>query len=50
MKTIYFMRHGQSEANAAKLVAGGGLDSPLTRLGMVQAAKVGRQLKDKKYS
>lgn len=48
MKKIYFMRHGQSEANAAKVVAGGGMDSPLTRLGMEQAAKVGRQLKDKK--
>ena len=44
MKKIYFMRHGQSEANAAKVVAGGGMDSPLTRLGMEQAAKVGRQL------
>ena len=47
MKTIYFVRHGQSEANAAHITAGGGLDVDLTQHGMNQAAKVGQILKDK---
>ena len=34
---FYFMRHGESEANAASLIAGGGTDSPLTRRGRAQA-------------
>lgn len=38
---IYFMRHGQSLANARGLVAGQ-LDSPLTELGRQQAEAAGR--------
>ena len=34
---FYFMRHGESEANAASLIAGGGTDSPLTPRGLAQA-------------
>lgn len=48
MKTLYFVRHGQSEANEQRITAGGGLDVPLTKLGMEQAGKVGRALKAKK--
>lgn len=36
-RPFYMIRHGQSEANEANLTAGGGLDSPLTRLGEQQA-------------
>lgn len=47
MKTLYFVRHGESEANAAGITAGGGLDIGLTKHGMDQAARVGRLLQDK---
>jgi len=48
MKTIYFVRHGESEANAAGIAAGGGLDVDLTEDGRHQAKKVGEDLRDKK--
>jgi broad specificity phosphatase PhoE len=44
MRTLYFVRHGQSEANAARLVAGQ-LDSPLTPLGHEQAETAADQAK-----
>lgn len=47
MKTIYFVRHGQSEANAEHITAGGGLDVGLTDFGRSQAVKVGEILKKK---
>lgn len=47
MKTLYFVRHGQSEANAAGITAGGGMDVGLTRDGMEQASSTARLLKDK---
>lgn len=47
MKTIYFVRHGESEANAARITAGGGLDVDLTQRGMDQAVQVGSMLKNK---
>ena len=47
MKTIYFVRHGESEANAARITAGGGLDVDLTQRGMDQAVQVGDMLKGK---
>jgi broad specificity phosphatase PhoE len=47
MKTIYFVRHGESEANAAGIAAGGGLDVSLTEDGRQQAQKVGEGLKKK---
>jgi broad specificity phosphatase PhoE len=47
MKTLYFVRHGESEANAAGITAGGGLDVGLTRQGMDQAVSTARMLKDK---
>jgi uncharacterized phosphatase len=48
MKTVYFVRHGESEANAAGIAAGGGMDVDLTEHGRFQAKKVGEELKDKK--
>jgi probable phosphoglycerate mutase len=36
-KPFYFMRHGESAANAARLIAGAGTDSPLTGRGRAQA-------------
>ena len=48
MKTVYFVRHGESEANAAGIAAGAGLDVGLTNDGRVQAQRVGDDLKNKK--
>jgi len=42
MKTAYFVRHGESEANAARIIAGA--PSPLTALGRQQAKKVAVKL------
>lgn len=47
MKTIYFVRHGESEANAQGLLAGSNSDTPLTQKGKDQAHTVGVQLKEK---
>jgi uncharacterized phosphatase len=48
MKTVYFVRHGESEANAAGIAAGGGLDVGLTEDGRAQARKIGEDFKKKK--
>lgn len=37
MEKIYFVRHGESEANVEKKFAGQKEDSPLTELGREQA-------------
>ena len=42
--TLYFARHGQTEANVEKRFSGN-KDTPLTPLGLEQAAQVGRILK-----
>lgn len=47
MKTVYFVRHGESEANAARITAGSGLDADITHAGVTQAVKVGKLLKGK---
>jgi broad specificity phosphatase PhoE len=44
MKTIYFVRHGESEANAAGITAGSRIDAPLTAKGKQQAAEAGQKL------
>ena len=36
-RSFYILRHGESEANAADIIAGGGLDSPLNDMGRGQA-------------
>ena len=45
---IYFIRHGQSEANARRVHAGQ-FDAPLTELGREQAREAGRRLKGIKF-
>ncbi|HVS58643.1 MAG TPA: histidine phosphatase family protein [Candidatus Saccharimonadales bacterium] len=47
MKTIYFVRHGESESNVAGIVSGGGNDIHLTATGRDQAKKAGQDLKGK---
>ena len=47
MKTVYFVRHGETEANVARIIAGGELESPLTDQGKKQAKKAGQELRDK---
>jgi broad specificity phosphatase PhoE len=42
-RVLIFVRHGQSEANAAGLLAGR-LDSPVTELGLLQAGRLGDAL------
>jgi probable phosphoglycerate mutase len=44
MKTIYFVRHGETEANAKGLLAGSRVDSPLTDLGRQQARERATEL------
>ena len=44
MKTIYFVRHAQCQANAERLIAGSRNDSPLTMLGKQQADETGESL------
>jgi probable phosphoglycerate mutase len=44
MKQIYFIRHGQSEANVKKCFAGQKEDSPLTDLGREQAKQAALDL------
>ncbi len=39
-KAFYLVRHGESEANLAKIAAGVGVDSPLTDLGRAQARAI----------
>ena len=48
MKTVYFVRHGESEANVDQIIAGGEFESPLTARGKAQAKTAGKSLKDKK--
>ena len=45
MTKFYFVRHGQSEANAALIVASS--TPPLTENGIKQARRTGEELKDK---
>ena len=42
--TLYFARHGQTQANVQKRFSGN-KDTPLTELGLEQAAQVGRILR-----
>lgn len=46
MKHLYFIRHGESEMNVAKLWAGGLTDSPLTAKGKTQAKAAGKAARD----
>lgn len=44
---VYFVRHGESDANVAGIAAGGNFETDLTKNGKNQAAKAGQDLKDK---
>jgi broad specificity phosphatase PhoE len=46
MKKVYFVRHGESKHNQLGIYAGT-IDSPLTKLGFLQAQKTAELLKDK---
>lgn len=48
MKKIYFVRHGESQANVDNVVAGSEYETPLTDRGREQARQAGKLLKDKK--
>jgi len=43
---LYFVRHGQSEANVLKVISNRGLMHPLTELGRAQAAQLAQSLAD----
>lgn len=45
MKTVYFVRHGESQANADGLIAGSKNDSPLTQKGLEQASATAEVLR-----
>jgi broad specificity phosphatase PhoE len=45
MKIIYFVRHGECQANIEQKTAGSRNDSPLTKLGLRQADETGEKLK-----
>jgi uncharacterized phosphatase len=47
LKTIYFVRHGESEANIQNIRSGSGNDIPLTQKGREQAGEAGEALKNK---
>ncbi|QQS20059.1 histidine phosphatase family protein [Candidatus Saccharibacteria bacterium] len=44
MANVFYVRHGQSEANGARVFAGGGSDSSLTENGINQAVTVAAKL------
>ena len=44
---VYYVRHGESEANVAGIAAGGNFETKLTKKGCEQAVKAGQELKDK---
>ncbi len=46
-KKIFFVRHGESEANVRGVAAGSEMDSPLTENGRAQAHRAGGDLKNK---
>lgn len=49
MKTIYFVRHGESQANIDKIYAGSRIDSPLTTKGFEQADRTAEILEGKRF-
>lgn len=49
MKIVYFVRHGQAQANVQRVFAGCRLDSPLTPKGLEQADLAAGKLQGKKF-
>lgn len=48
MKTIYFVRHGECQANLDGVISGSRNDSPLTEKDRKQAGETGKSLANKK--
>lgn len=48
-KSFYFVRHGETEHNAAGIAAGGMTDTPLNNKGIHQASLLRDKLMDKKF-
>lgn len=48
--TIYFVRHGQTDANVAELLAGSGTDAMLTDTGRMQSEATGVALSNVRFS
>jgi broad specificity phosphatase PhoE len=48
MKVIYFVRHGESDANVEGIISGAEHDALLTNKGKAQATAAGRDLADKR--
>lgn len=46
IKTVYFVRHGEAQANVDRLLAGSRTDTPLTEKGQIQAHTTAKQLQD----
>jgi broad specificity phosphatase PhoE len=44
MKRLFYIRHGETEANAAELLSGT-IETPLTKNGIKQATKIGKDIK-----
>lgn len=49
MQIVYFVRHGQSQANIDQVFAGSRLDSPLTVRGLEQASPTAQALRGKQF-
>ncbi len=45
MKTIYFVRHGETQSNVDKTLAGAKTDTPLTELGISQAHQAAQKMR-----
>lgn len=50
MTTVYIVRHGQSYANAAGILQGSHIDTPLTSQGCTQAMATKRKLRDTTFT
>lgn len=48
MKAVYFVRHGECQANVERRIAGSRNDSPLTAKGLEQADAIGESLMGKR--
>ncbi|KAJ3297786.1 hypothetical protein HDU79_002260 [Rhizoclosmatium sp. JEL0117] len=47
-KRVYFIRHGETDANASGMMQGSGVDLPLSILGKAQAAALGKRFESEK--
>ncbi|MDX1958709.1 MAG: histidine phosphatase family protein [Leptospiraceae bacterium] len=49
IKNLYLVRHGETEFNEQGIIQGGGLDSPLTAKGVLQAERLASYLKNNNF-